>query len=273
MKGLLKYALLAASFSPAALPALEILPWFNNVFEFELDAAYTYSHYTRVQGAIPKKYVSNDQEISLGLGLCPSQWWSFDVDAEFVHTRAQPWGFRSAAAQARTLWLDDVLGDLISLNTGFNFRYVAGESLHDVSCPYHANYNAEATIAIGKEWDQGVYWRFRPFVFAALGMAERGSPWMRALAAIEGNRLNRHQLRLYALGYFGFGKRHHLFINHFDGYAHIHHQSIDLGLDYSYLFDIWGSFSFEYCYRVYARLFPERTSFVTVRYTLPFSLF
>ena len=269
----MKKFLLPTLVAPTLLCALEVKPWFGNVFEFQLDNSYTLSHYSRVQGGIPNKHVSNDQLINIDFSFVPTQWWSFDAEGEFAHTKIQSWGLRSIAAQLRTLWLDDILGDIVSLATGIDFRYVSHHSLKDVSSPYHAKYDLELNLALGKEWDCGIYWRYRPYIYGAVGQGTRGAPWIKGIVAFEGNRLDRHQYGIYVTGYFGFGKRDHVFINHFDGYAHIHHQSVDLTLEYRYLTDCWGHLSAAYTYRPYAHLFPSHLNAITLRYTLPFSLF
>lgn len=268
-------ALILATFLPLTLGAFEKKPWFGNVWEFQFDAAYTYSRYRHVQGAHPDlKHVSNNQLVLLGLGFSPSSQWDIESEIEFAESTEIPsFGMRSLAFQGRCLWLDDILGDPVSLTTGLSLRGVPHHQLTDVSCPYHANVNLELSTALGKEWERGVYWTCRTFLFGAVGMAERGSPWTRALLSFEINSQDKQQWQFYAEGYWGFGGKKSINVKHFDGYASIHHGSLDVSAVYRYLFDIWGSLSLEYTYRVYARLFPEHVNAITLRYNLPFSLF
>ncbi len=259
---------------PLAASALEMQPWFGNVYEFHFLGDYTYSRYNKVDHATPPlKHPSNDQLFLLGLDFCPSSSWDLDLDVEFVHTPRQEWGFRSAAAQIRRLWLDDVLYDSVSLTTGLLLRGVSGTSLKDVSCPYHAAFDMEMNIAIGKEWSSSAFWRYRLFGFGALGIGNRGSPWSRAHVAIELNSEDVHRYELFSDGYFGYGNEETINIKHFHSYAHIHHKSVDVGLSYGYMMSVWGTLYLSYAHRVYARSFPANTNFFSLSYNLPFSLF
>jgi hypothetical protein len=146
-------------------------------------------------------------------------------------------------------------------------------SLRDISCPYHSYANFELNSAIGKEWEQWDKWIARTYGLVGVGMASRGFPWIRTLLVGEGNYQDRFQGQFFVLGYFGTGDRRKVNINHFNGYAFIKHRSIDLGVNLRYLFDLWGSISLEYMYRVYARSYPEHVNSIMISYRLPFSLF
>ena len=259
---------------PLTLCALDKEPWLGNLWEFELDTAYTYSRYSKVANAKkPLKHSSNDQLIYVDFAVSPTPNSQVDIDLELANTPRRPWGFQSSGIQYRTLWLDDVIGDPVSLTTGVSLRGVNHHSLQDVSCPYHSYLNAEINVSVGKETEAVPFWNTRTFLFAALGMANRGAPWARARLAFEKNDQDRHQWELFAEGYVGFGHHRSVDIGHFDGYASIRHRSLDLGSAYRHRFTIWGTISFEYACRIYARSFPEKVNFFTVRYQLPFSLF
>jgi hypothetical protein len=262
--------------APLVGSALEVKPWLGNEWEFQFDAAYTYSHYPNVQNGHPAlRRSSNDQLLTFDLGtvvMTPNL--DIQLEAEFADTPRQRWGVRSTAAQVRYQWLNDIPGDdPVSLTTGANLRFVARHSLHDVSCPYHSDVNFELNASLGKEWSRCASWSWRSFAFGGVGIANHGSPWLRALFAIEKNQQNCHQYGLFAGGYFGFGGQRKVRTRHFDGYGKIHHQSIDLGLGYRYLLGLYGSLSFNYAYRVFARSFPEHVNFFTVAYNIPFSPF
>jgi hypothetical protein len=265
---------------PLASHALLIKPWFSEVLEFELDTSYTYSRYRHVQDSVqPLKHASNDHLVAFDLSLVPvlglaaEANWCYDIEVELADTPRQSFGFRSAAAQVRYLWLDDVVGDFASITTGLNIRGVSHTSLRDVSCPYHYYGNIELNAAIGKEWDRMQFWVARTFAFLGIGTAYRGYPWIRAHFAVEGDHQDRYQYQVFGRGYFGLGHQNKVNIDHFHGYEFIRHQSIDIGASFRYLFELWGSLSLEYAYRVYAHSFPEHVNFVTICYRLPFSLF
>ena len=269
----LRYALLFFFFL-SKVSSLEIKPWLNNAYEFCLDVDYSYSRYAKVQNAHPQlHHPSNDQLLNFDLGFVPSPTWSCDLDVEFVNTPRQKWGFRSGAAQLRMLWLDDIEGDPISLTTGVDARVVSQRSLEDVSTPYHGNWNFALSTAVGKEWAEGEFWRYRTFGFLSLGIATRGYPWLFMHYAFLANIEDRHRWELFADGYFGFGNQSSIDPNDFNGYADIAHRSVDIGAAYAYHFPAWGTLSFCYDFRLFARSFPEYVSFFTIQYQLPFSPF
>ena len=247
-------------------------PWLGNLMEFEFDAAYTYSRFTHVQNASPQlKHPSNNQFLDFALGFTPLETLDVQLEMEFAHTPRQAWGYQSTIAQVRQLWLDDVMGDPISLVFGVSVREVSSRSLKDVSCPYHARVNYEGNLAIGKEWSEDWYWQMRTYAYGAFGVGNKGSPWITSILAVEGNYEDRHQGKLFAEGYFGLGGRNHVDPHHFHGWGKYHHQSIDIGIRYRYLTQIWGNFSISYAYRVWAHTYPEHVNTILLRYELPFS--
>ncbi len=259
---------------PLSLFGLEIQPWFCNTWEFTFTPSYTYGRFHSVQNGDPQlKKSFNENLLTFDLEVSPSPNWDMDADVEFADTTVQSMALRSGAMQVRYLWLDDVIGDPVSLTTGISARGVASRSLKDISCPYHFHANFEANTSIGKEWDHGFDWHMRLYGFGAIGAANRGYPWVRAFATFEGNIHSTHRLGIFAETYIGFGNQAHVHTNHFNGYADIRHRNIDTGIKYTYVFEIWGHLSFAYTRRVYARSFPENVNFFTVSYMLPFSLF
>lgn len=271
---MLKKLLSLSCAAPLCATALYVDPWFGDIYEFNFRTNYTYSRYSHVQNSRPQlKSPSNDQRFAFSLEMPPSDKFDVEFEIEFVDTPRQSWGLRSYAGQFRFLMLNDVEGDPISLTAGVNVRGVSRNSLRDVSSPYHSNTNFELNSAVGKEWSYRKYWTMRAFGFAGVGIANHGSPWLRTLAAFEGNVVDKHQYQVFTESYWGFGSQHRVNVDDFHGYAKIHHQSIDVGAGYSYLFDVWGSINFTYAFRVYARSFPEYVNFFALTYNLPFSFF
>ncbi|NNM43952.1 MAG: hypothetical protein HKM07_06380 [Chlamydiae bacterium] len=258
---------------PSIGHSLEKKPWFGNIWEVRFNTDLEYNRYRYVDNAKEQlKSASNDKGILVGFGMSPYMNWDFDAEVEFVDTPRQSFSYSTVAAQLRYLFLDDVIGDPVSLCAGVTLREVSGRSLRDVSSPYHYYFDSELTGAIGKEWDSGAFWDFRTYAFGAVGMANRGSPWLRGYGAVEANLQNRHQFAVLGDSYFGFGGKREVDIEHFRGYSSIHHQSVDVGVSYKYLMHIWGSFLFEYKRRVYAKSFPENVNFFLIKYELPFSV-
>jgi hypothetical protein len=267
----MKKLLIAASLTTSAF-ALEVQPWFGDVYEFHLLSSYAYGRFHKVQGGVPQlDSVFQTNVVYEGLDFTPSPEWSVDGDLQLAATTQMPFNFRSAAIQARYLWLDDIIGDKVSLATGFSVRFTSTNALHDISCPSRANADFKLHFSIGKEFEATDSWLFRFWAYGAIGHANRGSPWVDAIAAIETNIHERHKIALYADGTNGYGRHSHIDTEHFDGYAKIRNKSIDLGLRYGYRVGVWGTVRFEYTRRLLAKASPAQVNNWIFSYLLPFS--
>ncbi len=258
---------------PIYLCAIEVQPWFGDVYEFHFLGGYSYSRFNQVQGAVPP--LQNHFQanlIYLGLDFSASPEWSFDADFQLADTTAQSFNVRSTAAQARYLWLDDIIGDRVTLATGFNARFTPNHALHDVSCPSHSNVDFEANVSVGKEFEVSSTCLLRTWGFASIGHGIAGSPWVRAILALETNVNDQHRFGLFAEGINGYGRKTHIDPNHFDGYAKFRNKAIDLSARYGCRIGVWGTLRFEYTRRVLAKVCPENVNTWTMSYLLPFSL-
>ncbi len=254
--------------------AMEAKPWLGDVYAFDFQAAFSYSRFNKVEGA--SKQLSaplNSRDILLDLGFTPSPSFDIQIEGEFGKTSDVNWALRSGAVQTRLQLLDDISGDPVSLTLGLILRGAPTHFLRDVSTPYAAQFNAELTCALGKEWSQGPDWTMRTYGFAALGQANRGYPWTRELLAWEYNLGDVHRFTVFEEGNFGFGGKQHVNVEHFQGWGKFQHQSIDLGLSYGYKISVYGILTATYAHRVFAHNFPEHVNFFMISYWIPFSLF
>jgi len=259
---------------PLTLFAYVIDPWLSTLAEFELRTAYSYRYYPSVDRAVnPSSYHSHDQLLDFNLGVRFLPNFEGQLEMDFLSTHRLSRGMQRLGAQLRYLLLDDVAGDPVSLTLGGQLFYVPTKALHDVSSPYHAQGNLELGVAIGKEIDNVAQWVYRFYGFLGVGSGNRGYPWVRPLLSAEMKYAFHHKFQLYSEGYLGLGKQSLVNIRRFKGYAKIQHRSVDIGANYTYLFDIWGSLGLQYAFRIYARSFPQHASTFTVRYHLPFSIF
>ena len=273
-RGVLQLALrfLFLLFFPLFVFGLEVQPWFGDVYEFHFLGSYAYSRFNKVQNGMPQLTSPFNSNVAyLGLDFSPSPEWSLDGDIQFADTTQQNFNFRTVALQARYLWLDDIVGDPISFATGGSVRFTNSNSLHDVSCPSHANADFEFNFSLGREYEANDSWRFRTWGYGAVGHANRGSPWVRAIVSIETNYEDLHKWAIYADGINGYGRHARVNTDHFNGYAKMRNKSIDLGIRYGYRIGVYGTVRFEYMRRVLAMSSPQNVNAFIFSYLLPFS--
>ncbi|MFA6118846.1 MAG: hypothetical protein WCT85_02955 [Parachlamydiales bacterium] len=259
-------------FFASSLASLEKAPWFGNVYEFHFFSKYTYSHYRKINGAIIQlDKASNDNLLHFDLSFSPTCQWNIDSDLEFVATPRENFNFSSVAFQGRYLFKDDIIGDPFSLYMGGDFRVVSSESLKDVSILYHSNLEFEYNLGLGKEISQNDTWRLRFWLYGLLGIANKGSPWIKGEASLEGNVNERRKWALFLEGMHGYGHQNKINPFDFNGYAKIREENLDIGFRYGFRMNVWGTLSLEYKRRLTAKLCPENVNFFTVSYLLPFS--
>lgn len=251
---------------------IEYQPWFGNVYEFNLLSRYSYSYFSSVDSAFPPlAETSHDHLFYFDLEFSPSSTLSIDTDIEFTETPRQSFGFRSFALQGRYLFFDDNIGDKVSLALGGNIRYTSSISLKDISCPYYANCDFEGTVAIGKEFYKEDFWRVRIWGTGGIGIGNRGSPFFLGIVALEGNIHEVNKWSIFAIGTHGYGRKTVIDIDDFYGYANIREKNVDIAGRYGHRFGVWGTLSFEYRRRVYAKCCPEGVNSFAINYLLPFS--
>lgn len=254
--------------------ALQEKPWFGDFLELHFRPLYDYNFFNKVSHAVPsQKETFHTHVLSLGLDTTALETWNFGAELECADTTSAPFGYRSLALQVRKLWLDDVGGDPVSLSTGFVYRNASKKMRKALSTPYHANGNFEVHTAIGKEWSEGLYWKFRTYGTLAIGQGTEGAPWLRGDLFLGGNVKDHHQFWLFANSYWGLGKKKTVFIDKFNGWSRIGHQSIDVGGNYRYRLGVYGWLSVEYVHRVYARSYPEHVNFFILSLDFPFAIF
>lgn len=251
--------------------SLEVQPWFGDCLEFHFLGSYAYSFFDKVQNGVPQlRDTFKSNVIYFGLDFSPTPEWSIDTDLQFADTTKENFNFRSVGLQARYLWFDDIVGDRVSFATGGSGRFTNTASLHDVSCPYHANFDFELNFSLGKEVDLSDCWAWRFWCFGAVGHANRGSPWVRGIVAIETNYNDQHKFAVLAEGINGYGRHTTVLIDDFNGYAKIREKAIDLGFRYGYSIGVWGTLRGEYYRRLLAKSCPEQVNTFIFSYLLPF---
>lgn len=251
--------------------AIELQPWFGNIYEFSFFSKYTYSTFSKVNSSTtPFEGKEKDHLVYFDLEFPFSSDVSLDADLEFMDDRAQHFSFRSAALQSRYSFLDDIIGDPFALTIGINFRAVAKAFTHDISTFYPGVANFEGTLALGKEFTKDESWRFRLWGIGAFGIAEKGSPWVRGKVSVEGNHEEAFRWALFGEGYHSYGRHSTVDLNDFRGYGSIRAKVLDLGIKIGYNFGVLGTLSAEYKRRVVAKRAPENENFFSLGYLITF---
>ena len=94
-------------------------------------------------------------------------------------TRRQRGGIDHLRATGRYIVLDDVAGDPISLTAGLSYIESFIPGLHDVSSFHHGRAEGELFLSVGKERRAWASWIRRWWAAGAIGIGDRGSPWLR----------------------------------------------------------------------------------------------
>lgn len=262
--------LLLLSFLPFILGATELRPWLDT--NFELQPRLTYLHQSYRSLAVSNHTVhrpAEDNFFDLSVGLSAFSY-SAELEVILADTRHRSFGCDSIKLTGRYQWFNDLIDDPVSMTTGLTIIQAFKQSLDDVGSFHHGKFEMEAHLAIGQEITCYDTWDSRVWGVLALGSADVGSPWIRANLSWEKNWCETHRAALYLNTLWGFGNNK-LNPNHFHGYGPIHHQSVDLGLTYSYLFEFGGSLDVGYTHRLYARNFPKNANIYMISILYPIS--
>lgn len=253
--------------------ATEYQPWLGNFYEFELRSSFLYQEYSKIScGGHHRKYPSHDVFLNMSLShFRPDPAIGLEIELIEARTERQKGDIDQVKFTGRYVWQDDVAGDPLSVTTGLSYMQAFYYSLRDVSSFHHGYSNAELFLSVGRENPDESLWGSRWWAVFALGVAERGSPWLRFHLDYEKRFQEKHAMQTFLHSLWGLGGQR-LHLNHFHGYGPIQHQSIDLGLRYTYFLEFYGSASVEYSYRIYARNFPSYTHQVLAQILYTFGL-
>lgn len=260
---------------PIYLSATEYAPWFGTSFQLEGRASAEYQTFNAFDSnGHSHHYKTRDffGNLSLSLAIDPVVLWPVSVEIEtlLARTHHRSWGLDSFKLTGRYQWMDDILGDPVSLTGGLSLILPVKVALHDISSFHHGIVECEAHVAVGKEFSLFDQWTFRHWGLLAIGVADRGSPWFRGGYFWEKNFCNGFSLDLFFEGLLGLGSRR-LHAHHFHGYGGIRHRSIDLGVQLNYQLDCFGVISLAYTYRPYARNFPKNVNCIQLSLFYPFA--
>jgi hypothetical protein len=258
-----------------SLYATECGPWLPPLWEFESRIGYGYSHTERVQSPSGSfKYNNNYHEVYGSLGM--TVWPETNIEAElsFVKSETLPFSYEVFACTARRLLLDELAGDWISATIGVTVALPSARILKDFNYAYHGYFNSELHLALGKEFCHTctMDWGWRLWGLIGMGIAERGSPWTHGLLVFDQALSRKLRLSLLLESLFGLGNQNIEPLQPFEGYASIHHQTVDLAAALHYDIGIYATFSFLGYINLYAHNFTQHTFGCNATLLIPFGL-
>ena len=264
--------LLAFLFLPASLFCIELNPWFGELFELETRFTYTLQQFNSVNTTCSKSdYSSYDSFYQLGAEL-PVLDYDVQLEATAFNTRRHSLNLDDLSLTARYKLMNDIVGDPVTLTSGITFTKVFKPGRRDIASFHHGGFESELHLAAGQENSWREFWTSRWWALIGIGMADVGDPWIRANMAWENNWCNQHRAGIFLYSLWGLGPRRLSLERPFHGYGRIHHQSIDLGFRYEYLFEYFGQLRMEYARRLYARNCPRGVNIFMFSLLYPFGL-
>lgn len=247
-------------------------PWIEPVYQPVGYLSGTYQHFSKINsGHHFCRYPSNDALIDAGLFFACSSDFSLEIDTRVTRTHAHHWAFDQFKQTARLALSDDARGDCFASTVGLSFIQPLTIGLHDPSVIHHAHFEIEAHTAIGREWSGEQDWCFRAYALAALGMGNRGYPWIRGRIALMNNVENTHFFLIRVDGQKGFGHST-LSLHHFNGYGFIDYATLCATAGYRYQFEDGLNVGLEFSQQFYSRNCPSNITQIRIELIYPFSL-
>lgn len=256
---------------PLSLFAIDYAPWYGKRLEVEATVKQTYQHYPYIRQEYHRIDKTSDNWLtafSAEVAICDD--FKVATQLDFADTEHMSYNFEDARLSLQYRPLNDIVLDPVSLNLGLTTILPTQLALHDVSLFHSGLFETEAFVSIGREQSCEDFWTSRVWGYLALGLASRGSPWLRAQATYEKNFWDLHRWRIQAEYLQGFGK-HCVRPHHFRGWGGINYTSLDLKAAYFYALEN-GEIGLELAYRPYAYNFPAEAASIQIRYMVPFGI-
>lgn len=262
------FALLLAS----SLAATEEAPWIDHVLApiFTLSGAYQQFTFLRCEGK-NVRYPGKSYLLDGSLLFAPDKDYDLQLELRLARTHAHGLAIDQFKQTARYMFFDDAEGDDYSLSAGLSLSEVPKIALRDRSQIHHGEFEAEVHGAIGKEWSEEGERIGRIWCLGGIGVANRGSPWLRGLFAAEYSLCFHHLFRGMLEAEGGFGGRSPCQC-HFRGYGRVGYRVLDAKLSYGYQNDDGAIFLIEVVQRVFAVNAQNNLKQVRLEVVYPFSL-
>lgn len=256
----------------SAVHATDYKPWYGRVLQLETQADVCFQMFDHVDShhssGSRKEF---DTFIDLGASMALWEDMAAELEVIALQSRNQSFGMDAIRLTGRYRWLNDIVGDPVSLSTGVTVSTIFPAARRNIATFDHGGIACEAHLAIGREVSCMQFWTSRAWGVFGIGVADVGSPWLRANLAWEHNWWDRHRIELFSDSIWGLGGDQ-MDLPYFHGYGPIQYQAVDVGARYYYQADYGIVFSLGYGYRIFARNCPQNVNFVLLRLEYPLSL-
>lgn len=251
--------------------ATELMPWHGQIYSVDFNGSLLFQDYSQLDTRCGSRRPEFDGFYNLSaLGVLREET-TAEIELLVSDTRYRGFGLNALRLTGRYFWLNDIVGDPVSLVTGFTASKIFQASRRNVAIFDHGGIAGEAHVAIGKENSCEQFWINRAWAVLGLGVADVGSPWLRANLVFERNWWNIHQLKIFADTIWGFGGKQ-LRIHPFRGYGSVNYQAIDVGLRYGFILPNNTFLGIAYARRVYGRNCPIHVNLVKFEINYPIQL-
>ncbi len=262
--------------SPFVLIGTDFAPWYPRYLELQPQISYNYQSYKKLNTKQGLKHtVSRDHLLNFSLAGA-YRVYAVEIENNCKETSHSDASHHSRFADIRLTGryqlLDDVVGDPVSLTMSLTGIQASQSAVKDISYFYHGLSTLEGHVSIGKEIECREYWLSRLFTVVGVGLADRGSPYVRGHVVWEHNGWDKHIVTVFTHTLWGLGSKNLNLNQRFHGYGSIKHHSIDTGIKYTYILESGLTMSAHYARRCYSLNCPHAVNFLGLTLLYPFGL-
>lgn len=263
---------IACSLFACEVNATELEPWHGPAYTVDVRGTGLFQGFKRLDARCgPVKRPEFDAFYNLsGLAVCKAEA-TAEIELLASSTRYRGFGLNALRLTGRYFLLNDVVGDPVSLAAGVTASKIFRASRRNVAIFDHGGIAAEAHVSIGKEFSCEQFWTNRIWTVLGVGIADVGSPWLRANIVWEKNWWNIHQIKVFADTIWGFGGKR-LRLHRFHGYGPVNYQAIDVGLRYGFILPNNIFLGIAYAHRVYGKNCPIHVNLAKLEINYPLQL-
>lgn len=258
---------------PINLVATEYRPWFGEDKLIEIRPSYTYLYYPHVDvNGRSISHYSDNHLAGLSISAATDCTWAAEAEIHTAATKKRGYSLDDYKFTLRYRPFNDCVGDLLSVTTGISISQVTTSGRRDLSTFHPGQMEYEFHIATGKEIICRQFWTSRFWGLIGTGIANRGSPWLRAIAGYDANHWNCYHYGIYIHGLYGIGEHDICLSQPFRGYGAIKYRSIDISAYYTKHLHSLGEITLKYTLRPWAHNFPTHAHALTLTLMIPYSL-